>query len=80
MPKVTARQVLISALMAALFAPVYLSSGSAAFRPAWFTARVAILPASVWMVLILIAVFVLMVWVVSGGVYGRDDDDREAGR
>jgi hypothetical protein len=74
MPKVTARQIVITILMVALFAPVYLSSGSADFRPAWFTDLIGPLPVSVWLVIALIVIFVGMTWFVSGGVYGQNDD------
>lgn len=77
MPKVTARQVWISVAMLVLFAPVFLSSGSAAFRPAWFTSRLGPLPVSVWMVLGLIAIFVLMVWIVSASAFKGADDAGE---
>ena len=74
MPKVTTRQIVITILMVLLFSPVFLSSGSAAFRPAWFATPVANLPISAWLVLALIVIFVGMTWFVSGGVYGQDDD------
>ena len=77
MPKVTARQVGISILLLVLFAPIFLSSGSAAFRPAWFTDRIGPLPVSVWMVLGLMVVFVAMVWIVSASAFRHGDDADE---
>ena len=80
MPRITARQVWITVLMLALFAPIPLSSGSPAFRPAWFAARFGPLPVSVWLVLGLMAVFVLMVWIVSASAFRRAGDPGEESR
>ena len=77
MPRVTARQVWITVVVAALAAPVYLSSGSAAFRPAWFADRFAGLPASVWLLLALIAILLVAVRVISAAVFDQQKDTDE---
>ena len=70
MAKLSASQIWLSVLVAALFAPVYLSSGSAYFRPAWFTQRFHGVPLSVWLVLGLIAIFVVLVCLFAGAAFG----------
>ncbi len=44
MPKVQSRQVWLSLLVVALFAPVFLSTGSAALRPQWLDRALAGVP------------------------------------
>jgi hypothetical protein len=73
--RLTLRQVLLSLLVIALFAPVYLSSGWAGLRPAWLPDRVAGVPLSTWLVLGLIAVFVALVCLFSRGAFGAADTE-----
>jgi uncharacterized membrane protein (DUF485 family) len=77
MAKVTALQIGLSILLLVLFAPVFLSSGSAAFRPAWLGTRLGPLPTDIWIVLGLMVLFVLMVWIVSVLAFRRADDSDE---
>jgi polyferredoxin len=76
MPKLRARQVWLSLLVIALFAPIYLPTGSAAFRPAWLSHFAAGMPISVWMVLGLIVLYVALTWLFSRSAFG---DDRTGG-
>jgi hypothetical protein len=77
MPRVTARQIWITVLMAVVVAPVFLSAGSAAFRPAWLTARLAVLPVSAWITLAVIAVALVMVRIISAAVFAQGNDTNE---
>jgi hypothetical protein len=77
MPRVTARQIWITVFMAVACAPVYLSAGSAAFRPAWLSASVAMLPASAWIAIVVIGLCLLMVRVISAAVFDQQKDTDE---
>lgn len=80
MAKLTGRQIWLSILVMLLFAPVVLASGSADFRPAWYPERVAGLPLSVWIVVVLIVVFVGLVTLFARAAFGEpvsQDKDRE---
>jgi hypothetical protein len=76
MAKLTGRQIWLSVLVFVLFTPVVLASGSAAFRPAWYPDRVAGLPLSVWLVVVLIAVFVALVTVFAWAAFGGAEERR----
>lgn len=56
------QKIALSLLLLALFAPVVLAVGSAAFRPAWLTTTVAGAPLSVLWVLGSILIFIVLTW------------------
>lgn len=70
-----ARQVGLSLLLLALFSPIVLAVGSAAFRPAWLTATVAGIPASVLWVVGSIAMFVALTWIFARMTFVRNDGE-----
>lgn len=74
MPKVRSKQLWLSLLVVALFAPVFLSTGSAALRPAWLDQAVAGVPVFSLLVLGLLVLFVVLVWAFSGMAFGDAED------
>ena len=76
MPRLSRRQVAFAILVLLLFAPVYLCVGSAAFRPDWLAERVAGVPLSMLLVVVLMVVFVGLTWAFSGEAFGGDPEDR----
>ncbi len=64
---------LYALLVLFLFAPVYLCVGYEGFRPDWLTTRVGVVPASVLVVVGLMAVFIGLTWVFSGQAFGEDE-------
>jgi hypothetical protein len=61
MPRVTARQIWITVLMAVVVAPVFL----------------AVLPVSAWITLAVIAVALVMVRIISAAVFAQGNDTNE---
>ena len=76
MTRVTGRQVWLSILATALFAPVVLASALPPLRPPWLAVRVAGLPVSSWLVLGLIVLFVAMVLALAASPAGGEEADR----
>ncbi len=75
MSRLTLRQVILSVLVMAVFAPVFLAVGSPAFRPAWLSNPViGEIPASALVELAYLALFVVLVWVFSGSAFAEDTD------
>lgn len=69
MSKLSLRQVLLSLLVVVLFSPVVLATGSAAFRPALYSATFAGLPAFSLLVIGLLAVFMILVCILAASVF-----------
>ncbi len=67
----SAKQVWPSVLLLALFSPVVLAVGSAAFRPAWLTETVAGIPASVLWIVGSIVTFVALTWLFARMTFVR---------
>jgi hypothetical protein len=78
MAKLTGRQIWLSILVVLLFSPVVLASGSAAFRPAWYPDRLAGVPLSVWLVVVLILVFVGLVALFARAAFGEPTSQDKA--
>ena len=80
MARLNGRLIWLSLLVMVLFSPVVLASGSAAFRPGLYLARVGGVPLSVWLVVVLIAVFVglvaLFAHMAAGAAAADDGSDR----
>jgi hypothetical protein len=74
MPRIRSKQVWLSLLVAALFSPVVLSTGSAALRPAWLGGSIAGLPVFSVLVAGLLVLFVVLVWVFSAFAFGETDE------
>ncbi len=70
----TMKRLLYALLVLLLFAPVYLCVGYAGLRPSWLTTRVATIPASVLVVVALMAIFVGLAWSFSGQAFAEDED------
>jgi len=70
----SARQVGLSLLLLALFAPVVLAVGSAAFRPAWLLATLGGVPVSLLWVLGSILLFVTATWLFARLALAADDE------
>lgn len=70
----SARQVGLSLLLLALFAPVVLAVGSAAFRPAWLLAMLAGVPVSIFLVLGSILLFVTATWLFARVALAADGE------
>ncbi len=70
-----ARQVGLSLFLLALFAPVVLAVGSAAFRPAWLLSMVGGVPLSVLWVLLSIGGFIALTWLLARSVFARVDEE-----
>lgn len=74
----SARQVGLSLLLLALFAPVVIAVGSAAFRPAWLLAMLAGVPVSILWVLGSILLFVTATWLFANMVFARPGEGEDA--
>ena len=74
MPRVQSKQVWLSLLVAALFAPIFLATGSAAFRPAWLDRALAGIPVFQLMVIGLVVLFTVLVWIFSSFAFGDADE------
>lgn len=72
-----AAQVVLSLLLLALFAPVVLAVGSAAFRPAWLTTTVAGAPLGILWVLGSILVFIVLTWAFARMAFVRGEKEGE---
>jgi hypothetical protein len=76
MPRITLKKVALSALVLALFAPVYLFVGSPAFRPSWAASRFVGIPVTVLWVLILFVTFVGLTWIFSREAFADEGDGK----
>lgn len=74
----SARQTALSLLLLALFTPVVLAVGSAAFRPSWLHAMLAGVPVSILWVLGSILLFVTATWLFARMTFAADDEGGEA--
>ena len=64
-------QVLLCVLLLALFSPVVLAVGSAAFRPDWLTTTVDGVPISVLCILLSIVTFIVLTWAIAIMAFAR---------
>ena len=74
MTRLRPSQLVLSAAVLALYAPVLLVVGDARFRRAWLTESVGPFPVSVWIIGGLMMVLIALAWVFASSAFDTPDD------